>query len=205
LRYTHRRMIGLGAWICRERFSDLAAHGWRGAPTVPKRSARQWFQSGRPNSQPQILLNLGTPCADINQPGDFRGPVTDKRRRAIILRLGGVVLFLAVLTWNAECPNLDSTRKYWASRGSSGNFRRSSIHPAQNAGLQDQIRRSFCEHQAMFGEIDVAPIRRNPDRQYQLRLLQATYGTRAIRGSAQWRRFNASRTDHSASRQTLAS
>jgi hypothetical protein len=100
LRYTHRRMIGLGAWICRERFSDLAAHGWRGAPTVPKRSARQWFQSGRPNSQPQILLNLGTPCADINQPGDFRGPVTDPTPPSDHTPLGRRCAFL-------RCPNLD--------------------------------------------------------------------------------------------------
>jgi hypothetical protein len=54
---------------------------------------------------PKILLNLCTLCVNITRPGDFRGPVTDQRRRAIILRLGGVVLFSGVLISNAECPN----------------------------------------------------------------------------------------------------
>jgi hypothetical protein len=40
-------------------------------------------------------VNLGAVFADIVKPGDLRGPVTDQRRRAIILRLGGVVLLSA--------------------------------------------------------------------------------------------------------------
>jgi hypothetical protein len=37
-------------------------------------------------------VNLGTAFADLVELGDLRAPVTDQRRRAIILRLGGVVL-----------------------------------------------------------------------------------------------------------------
>jgi hypothetical protein len=36
--------------------------------------------------------NLGTVIADIAEPGDFRAPVTDQRRRPIILRLARIRL-----------------------------------------------------------------------------------------------------------------
>ena len=52
-------------------------------------------------------MNLGIASADIIPSGDFRVLVTDQRRQAIILRLGGVALLVCKCRRNVPGPGTD--------------------------------------------------------------------------------------------------